>query len=104
MLKRYTTVMVSDEIRRLITHEKVRPDGRKVDEIRPLLIVKLTLLPRTHGSALFTRADKHKSYQLWRLGPKSDEQIIDNLTDEESRRLYAPLITSRLIALAKLND
>ncbi|OQA78987.1 MAG: Polyribonucleotide nucleotidyltransferase [Tenericutes bacterium ADurb.Bin239] len=77
-------VMVSEEIRRLITHEKVRPDGRKVDEIRPL-DSQVDLLPRTHGSALFTRGQT-QVLSVVTLGPKSDEQIIDNLTDEESRR------------------
>lgn len=77
-------VMVSDEIRRLITFEKIRPDGRKVDEIRPL-DSRVDLLPRTHGSALFTRGQT-QVLSVVTLGPKSDEQIIDNLTDEESRR------------------
>ena len=77
-------VMVSDEIRRLITFEKIRPDGRKVDEIRPLES-KVDLLPRTHGSALFTRGQT-QVLSVVTLGPKSDEQIIDNLTEEESRR------------------
>ncbi len=77
-------VMVADEIRRLITFDKVRPDGRKVDEIRPL-DSQIDLLPRTHGSALFTRGQT-QVISVVTLGPKSDEQIIDNLTDEESRR------------------
>ncbi len=77
-------VMVADEIRRLITIEKVRPDGRKIDEIRPL-DSQIDLLPRTHGSALFTRGQT-QVISVVTLGPKSDEQIIDNLTDEESRR------------------
>ncbi len=77
-------VMVADEIRRLITIEKVRPDGRKIDEIRPLNS-QIDLLPRTHGSALFTRGQT-QVISIVTLGPKSDEQIIDNLTDEESRR------------------
>ena len=45
-----------DEVRRLITEEKVRPDGRKIDEIRPL-DSQVDLLPRVHGSALFTRGE-----------------------------------------------
>ena len=45
---------VRDEVRRLITYDKVRPDGRKLDEIRPL-DAQVDLLPRTHGSAMFTR-------------------------------------------------
>ncbi|MNH28490.1 Polyribonucleotide nucleotidyltransferase [compost metagenome] len=46
--------IVKDEVRRLITHDKVRPDGRKLDEIRPIEC-DTALLPRTHGSGLFTR-------------------------------------------------
>ena len=46
--------IVKEEVRRLITDEKVRPDGRRIDEIRPLSS-RVDLLPRTHGSALFTR-------------------------------------------------
>lgn len=45
---------VRDEVRRLITYDKVRPDGRQLDEIRPL-DAQVDLLPRTHGSAMFTR-------------------------------------------------
>ncbi len=76
--------MVSDEIRRLITEEKVRPDGRKVDEVRPL-DSQIDLLPRVHGSAVFTRGQTQVLSTVT-LGPKSDEQILDNLTEEESRR------------------
>lgn len=83
-VKEIHEVMVSEEIRRLITVEKVRPDGRKVDEIRPL-DSQIDLLPRVHGSALFTRGQTQVLSTVT-LGPKSDEQIIDNLTDEESRR------------------
>src|SRR5690625_7686689 len=46
--------MVKDEVRRLITTEKIRPDGRKIDEIRSLSS-RVNVLPRTHGSGLFTR-------------------------------------------------
>ena len=46
--------MVKEEVRRLITEDKIRPDGRRVDEIRPLSS-EVGLLPRTHGSGLFTR-------------------------------------------------
>ena len=47
--------IVKEEVRRLITEDKVRPDGRKIDEIRPLSSEIGDLLPRTHGSGLFTR-------------------------------------------------
>ena len=46
--------LVKEEVRRLITVEKIRPDGRAIDEIRALSS-QVTLLPRTHGSGLFTR-------------------------------------------------
>lgn len=53
-VKEVLNKIVKEEVRRLITDEKVRPDGRKIDEIRPLSS-RVDLLPRTHGSALFTR-------------------------------------------------
>ena len=76
--------IVSEEVRRLITEEKVRPDGRKIDEIRPL-DAQIDLLPRVHGSAMFTRGQT-QVISICTLGPKTDEQIIDNLTDEDSKR------------------
>ena len=51
------------EVRRLITEDKVRPDGRKVDEIRPLDAV-VDFLPRVHGSGLFTRGQTQGSFIL----------------------------------------
>ena len=76
--------MVAKEVRRLITEEKIRPDGRKVDEIRPL-DAQVDLLPRAHGSAMFTRGQT-QVIGTTTLGPFSDKQIIDNLTGETSRR------------------
>ena len=76
--------LVAQEVRRLITEEKIRPDGRKVDEIRPLN-AQIDLLPRVHGSAMFTRGQT-QVISITTLGPLSDVQIIDNLTDEESKR------------------
>ena len=76
--------IVSEEVRRLITEEKVRPDGRKVNEIRPL-DAQVDLLPRVHGSAMFTRGQT-QVISVCTLGPKADEQIIDNLTDEDTKR------------------
>ena len=76
--------LVADEVRRLITVEKVRPDGRKVDEIRPL-DAQVDLLPRVHGSAMFTRGQT-QVISITTLGPLADKQIIDNLTDEDSKR------------------
>ena len=76
--------MVADEVRRLITEEKIRPDGRKVDEIRPL-DAQVDLLPRAHGSAMFTRGQT-QVISTTTLGPMSDAQIIDNITTETERR------------------
>ena len=76
--------IVAEEVRRLITEDKVRPDGRKVDEIRPL-DAQVDLLPRVHGSAMFTRGQT-QVISVCTLGPTTDEQIIDNLTDEDSKR------------------
>lgn len=76
--------IVADEVRRLITVDKIRPDGRKVDEIRPL-DAQVDLFARTHGSAMFTRGQT-QVISVTTLGPLADEQIIDNLTDEDSKR------------------
>ena len=76
--------MVAAEVRRLIIEEKIRPDGRKTDEIRPL-DAQVDLLPRAHGSAMFTRGQT-QVIGTTTLGPLSDKQIIDNLTGETSRR------------------
>lgn len=84
MVKDILENVVRDEVRRLITEEKIRPDGRKVDEIRPL-DAQVYLLPRVHGSAMFTRGQT-QVISSCTLGPLADSQIIDNLTDEESKR------------------
>ena len=76
--------IVHQEVRRLITDEKIRPDGRKVDEIRPL-DAQIDLLPRAHGSAMFTRGQT-QVISVTTLGPLSDEQIIDDLTPIEKKR------------------
>ncbi|MEJ9282285.1 polyribonucleotide nucleotidyltransferase [Ureibacillus thermosphaericus] len=86
-LKQVNTVldkMVKEEVRRLITEEKVRPDGRKVDEIRPLSS-EVGLLQRAHGSGLFTRGQT-QALSICTLGPLGDVQIIDGLGLEESKR------------------
>ncbi|MGP4107031.1 polyribonucleotide nucleotidyltransferase [Virgibacillus sp. L01] len=76
--------MVKEEVRRLITKEKVRPDGRKVDEIRPLSS-RINVLPRTHGSGLFTRGQT-QALSVCTLGALGDVQILDGLDLEESKR------------------
>lgn len=76
--------MIADEVRRLITEEKIRPDGRKVDEIRPLSAA-VDLLPRVHGSAMFTRGQT-QVIATCTLGTKNDVQILENLTPEDNKR------------------
>ena len=78
--------MVADEVRREIIEEKRRPDGRKVDEIRPL-DCQVDLLPRAHGSAMFTRGQT-QVIGTTTLGPLSDAQLIDNLTSETERHFF----------------
>jgi len=76
--------IVTQELRRLITQDKVRPDGRKVDEIRPLTS-RIDVLQRTHGSALFTRGQT-QALGVVTLGALGENQIIDGLGLEESKR------------------
>ncbi|SFA37958.1 polyribonucleotide nucleotidyltransferase [Anoxybacillus pushchinoensis] len=76
--------LIKEEVRRLITEEKVRPDGRKVDEIRPLSST-VGLLPRTHGSGLFTRGQT-QALSVCTLGALGDVQILDGLGIEETKR------------------
>jgi polyribonucleotide nucleotidyltransferase len=76
--------LVKEEVRRLITEEKIRPDGRKIDEIRPLSS-EVGLLPRTHGSGLFTRGQT-QALSVCTLGALGDVQILDGLGIEETKR------------------
>lgn len=76
--------IVKEEVRRLITKEKVRPDGRAADEIRALHS-QVQLLPRTHGSGLFTRGQT-QALSICTLGALGDVQILDGLGIEESKR------------------
>lgn len=76
--------IVKNEVRRLITEDKVRPDGREIDQIRSL-DAQIDLLPRVHGSAMFTRGET-QVISIATLGAQGDYQIIDNSTDEEEKR------------------
>lgn len=76
--------IVKEEVRRLITVEKIRPDGRKGDEIRPLAS-EVGILSRTHGSGLFTRGQT-QALSICTLGALGDVQILDGLGVEESKR------------------
>ena len=83
-VKEVLNKIVKEEVRRLITDEKVRPDGRKIDEIRPLSS-RIDLLPRTHGSALFTRGQT-QALSICTLGALNEHQMLDGLEVEETKR------------------
>lgn len=83
-VKEVLNKIVKEEVRRLITDEKVRPDGRKIDEIRPLSS-RVDLLPRTHGSALFTRGQT-QALSVCTLGALNEHQMLDGLEVEETKR------------------
>ncbi len=74
----------ADEVRRLIIEDKVRPDGRRIDEIRPL-DSQVDLLPRVHGSAMFTRGET-QVISTTTLGALNENQIIDDVTEVENKR------------------
>jgi polyribonucleotide nucleotidyltransferase len=76
--------IVKSHVRTLITHEKIRPDGRAASDIRPLSC-DVAILPRTHGSGLFTRGQT-QALSVCTLGALGDEQILDGLGLEESKR------------------
>ncbi len=76
--------LIKSEVRRLITDEKIRPDGRKPDEIRPLSS-EVGLLPRVHGSGLFTRGQT-QALSVVTLGALGEHQVIDGLGVEEEKR------------------
>ena len=76
--------LVKEEVRRLIADEKIRPDGRKPDEIRPLES-EVGLLPRAHGSGLFTRGQT-QALSVLTLGALGDYQLIDGLGPEIEKR------------------
>ncbi|NCB34151.1 MAG: polyribonucleotide nucleotidyltransferase, partial [Erysipelotrichia bacterium] len=79
----YCVEIEAGEVRRLISEDKVRPDGRKLDEIRPLNS-QVDILPRVHGSALFTRGET-QVLSITTLGSLDDYQIIDDLTTVKER-------------------
>lgn len=72
------------EVRRLITEDKIRPDGRRVDEIRPL-DAEIDFLPKVHGSGLFTRGQT-QALSVVTLAPMGETQIVDGLDPEYKKR------------------
>ena len=76
--------IVKETVRQMITIDKIRPDGREIEEVRPITC-EVGILPRTHGSGLFTRGQT-QILTITTLGAIGDEQIIDGLGTEESKR------------------
>ncbi|MDD4570076.1 MAG: polyribonucleotide nucleotidyltransferase [Tepidanaerobacteraceae bacterium] len=76
--------ILKEEVRKMISNEGVRPDGRAHDEIRPVSC-EVGILPRTHGSGLFTRGQT-QALTVATLGALGDVQILDGLGIEESKR------------------
>jgi polyribonucleotide nucleotidyltransferase len=76
--------VLKEIVRKMITVEKIRPDGRGLEEVRPITC-DISLLARTHGSGLFTRGQT-QVLTVTTLGAIGDEQILDGLGVEESKR------------------
>src|SRR5690625_311405 len=76
--------LIKEEVRALILNEKLRADGRGIDEIRPLSS-RVGIRPRTHGSGLFTRGQT-QALSVCTLGAMGDVQILDGLDLEEEKR------------------
>ena len=83
-IKKIVDNIEADVVRDLITNKKVRPDGRALDEIRPLSAF-IDLLPRTHGSAVFTRGQT-QALATTTLGAIGEHQILDGLGLEDTKR------------------
>ncbi len=82
--REYCVEIEAQEVRRLISEDKIRPDGRKLDELRPL-DSQVDLLPRAHGSAMFTRGET-QVISVTTLGPLGEAQIIEDLTSQTEKR------------------
>ncbi len=76
--------IIKEEVRKLIVHDNIRPDNRKLDEIRPIWCDN-GFVPRAHGSGLFTRGQT-QVMSIATLGALGDVQILDGLDEEESKR------------------
>ncbi|NPV28261.1 MAG: polyribonucleotide nucleotidyltransferase [Firmicutes bacterium] len=83
-VKEVFTKVLKETVRQMILEERTRPDGRSLAEIRPISC-EVGILPRTHGSGLFTRGQT-QVLTVATLGAVSDEQILDDLGVEESKR------------------
>lgn len=76
--------MTKKEVRRMILEEGIRPDNRKLTEVRPIWC-QVSYLPRTHGSAIFTRGQT-QALTIATLGALGDVQVLDGLDEKEEKR------------------
>ena len=76
--------LTKEEVRRMIVEKGIRPDNRKVDEVRPISC-EISLLPRTHGSGLFNRGQT-QVMTIATLGALGEVQVLDGIGEEESKR------------------
>ncbi len=83
-VKKMFNELVEEIVRKLILVDKIRPDGRKTDEIRPITC-EVGILPRVHGSGVFTRGQT-QALTVLTLGAASDEQVLFGLGEEETKR------------------
>jgi len=83
-LKNIFASLVEKEVRKAVIEKEIRPDGRKLDEIRPIDI-EVGLLPRTHGTGLFTRGQT-QVMSIVTLGAPGEEQVIETMEEEGTKR------------------
>ncbi len=83
-LKAAFSQVLEKEVREAIVEKELRPDGRKIDEIRPINI-EVGLLPRTHGSGLFSRGQT-QVLSIVTLGAPGEEQVIETMEEEGTKR------------------
>jgi len=83
-LARAFDALLKEKVRHMIAVEHIRPDGRALDEIRPITC-EVGVLPRAHGTGIFTRGQTQVC-TVCTLGLKSDEQIMDTLSEEDRKR------------------
>ena len=84
LIKKYYHDVLKEAARRLVLDEQIRLDGRKPDEIRPI-VCEIDPLPATHGSSLFTRGET-QSLTTVTLGTKLDQKIIDEVLNQGSEK------------------
>ncbi len=84
VIEEYNEAIISEVFRDQIINDKERPDGRKFDEIREIWS-EVGVLPRTHGSGLFTRGQT-QVLSVLTLGSMSEEQTLDGLTEDVNKR------------------